>query len=392
MVPLREEDLAGAASRTRRRERDLPAVRRGHRQAVEAVGVGHAHRLLRAGRIHHEHLEVLEAELVRGKQDVLARGVHVGRPAHRLEVGDLLLVGAVEVHRPDVGDEALLVEAPPQDLLAVGREERAAVVAGRLGQAALAAAIGLHDVDLGEPRRVGGELFLFGGAQRVIVGGARRAEDDPLAVGRIAAFGVVAAHVRQPLQRLRLLLIRVDLHLRVVVPRVAPFLARGAERDLVVLLLLRGGIVVRRGEHDLVAARTEEAAGGLAHAGRDARRLAGGQVHHVLLIERIARFAFALQHEACAIGRPVAFAGTLAVHGETADARQERTFLVRRFLGQHGSPGDERGEQQSGCTHRRPFYRGGGRLCRAYFGGGAARSRRIVVFIGSSRKVSNSSV
>ena len=195
-------------------------------------------------------------------------------------------VGAVRLHRPDVGDEPGLVEAAPDDPLAVVREERPAVVAGHVGQPLLARAVGAHDVDLGEVARVLLELLLLRVGQRAVVGVAHRREHDPLAVGRVAAFGVVAARGRQPLQRAGLLAVGVDVHLRVVVPRVAALLARGAERELLVLVLLRLRIVVRRRELDLVGARPEERAGGLADAGRDALGVAGRQIEHVDLIER----------------------------------------------------------------------------------------------------------
>ena len=58
-------------------------------QAVEPVGVGDAHRLLPAGRVDDEQLEVLESELVRREDEVLTGRMLVGRPAHRSEVGDL---------------------------------------------------------------------------------------------------------------------------------------------------------------------------------------------------------------------------------------------------------------------------------------------------------------
>ena len=313
------------------------------------------------GRVHHVDLEVLEPQLVRGEQDVLAGDVHVRRPAHRLEVGDLLGVGAVGVHRPDVGDEPLLVEAAPQDLLAVGGEERAAVVAGGRGEPPLAAAVGLHDVDLGEPAGVGRQLFLLGLRQRMVIARARRREHDPLPVGRVPGFGVVAAHVGQPGQRLGALGVGVDLHLRVVVPGVAAFLARGAERQLVVLLLLRRRIVVRRGEEDLIGAGTEEPARGLAQAGRDARGVAGRQVHHVLLVEGVARLALALQHQPLAVGRPVPFAGPPAFDREPADARHEVALLVGRALGRDADGGDgqgEGGERGSGHPAILPTRRG----------------------------------
>jgi hypothetical protein len=72
----------------------------------------------------------LEAELVGRKQDVLAGRVEIGCPAHRAEVRDLPLVRAVQLHRPDVGDEAALVEPPPDDAGAVRGKEGASIVAG----------------------------------------------------------------------------------------------------------------------------------------------------------------------------------------------------------------------------------------------------------------------
>ena len=47
------------------------------------------------------------------------------------------------------------------------------------------------------------------------------------------------------------------------------------------------------------------------------------EIEHVDLIERIARLALALEHEALAVGRPVALAGASAFDGEPADAREE---------------------------------------------------------------------
>jgi hypothetical protein len=47
----------------------------------------------------------------------------VGRPAHRLEVGELTIVGAIQVHRVHVGDHPVVVEAPPDDALAVGEKK-----------------------------------------------------------------------------------------------------------------------------------------------------------------------------------------------------------------------------------------------------------------------------
>ena len=86
-----------------------------------------------------------------------------------------------------------------------------------------------------------------------------------------------------------------------------------------------------RRELDLVAARAEERAGRLAQAGRDALGVAARQIEHVDLIERVAGLALALKNEPLAIGRPVALAGTFALDGEPADARQEVALLIRRL-------------------------------------------------------------
>jgi hypothetical protein len=61
---------------------------------------------------------------------------------------------------------------------------------------------------------------------------------------------------------------------------------------------------------------TEEGAGGFARAGRDAMTVAGFQVEQVDLIERIARFAFALKDEGATIMRKIAFPTPPAFKGE----------------------------------------------------------------------------
>ena len=220
------------------------------------------------------------------------------------------------------------VEAPPDDPLAVGREERPAVVARHAGQPLLARAVGAHDVNLGEVARIDLELLLLGGGERPVIRVAHRREHDPLAVGRVAALGVVAARVGQPRVLPALLGVGIDLELGVVVPRVAPLLARRAEVELVLLQLLRLRIVMRRRKQDLIGAGAEERAGRLAVAGRDALGVARGQVERVDLVEGIARLALALKDEPLAVRRPVAFAGAAAFDRQPADARQEVALFV----------------------------------------------------------------
>ena len=225
--------------------------------------------------------------------------------------------------------QALLVEAAPDDLLAVGREERAAVVAGHVGQALLVRAVGAHDVDLGEVARVLVERLLLLVVQRAVVGA--RASTRRRSTGRRASSCLRRRSRARSVSRFSaagLLAVGVDVHLRVVVPRVAALLARRAERELLVLVLLRLRIGVRRRELDLVAARTEERAGGLADAGRDPLGVAARQIEHVDLIERVARLALALEDQPLAVRRPVAFAGALALDGQAADAGEEIALLI----------------------------------------------------------------
>src|SRR6185436_1042829 len=137
------------------------------------------------------------------------------------------------------------------------------------------------------------------------------------------AFRVVAARGRQLLQASGFLAIYIDVHLRVVVPGVAAFLARGAKRVFVVLELFRLRIGVRRREFDLVGPRPEERAGRLADAGGDPPGLARRQVERIDLIEGIARLALTLKDQPAAIGGPVALAGALAFDRQAAHAREE---------------------------------------------------------------------
>src|SRR5688572_23851868 len=194
MVPLRQKNLSFAAAAAVRGPRELASIWRRHRQAVKAIGVRHADGLLPAVDVYQKQLEVFEPQFVRREDYVLSRRMDVGRPAHRLEIRQLPLVGPIEIHRPDVGDQARFIEPPPDDALAVWREERAAIVAANAGEPAWPRAVRVraHDVNLPEIARVGLELLALGRGELAIVCIARRREDDPLAVRREARFRVVA--------------------------------------------------------------------------------------------------------------------------------------------------------------------------------------------------------
>ena len=233
------------------------------------------------------------------------------------------------------------------------REERPAVVAGDVREPPLARAVGLHDVDLGEVAGVDFELLLLGVAERPVVGVAHRRERDPLAVRRVAAFSVVPPGRRQARQLAGAAAVDVDVHLGVVVPGVAALLAGGAERVLLVLILLRFRIGVRGGELDVaVGAGPEERAGRLAQARRDPFRVAALEIERVDLVEGIAGLAFALEHEALAVGRPVAFAGALALDGQAPDARQEVALFEIRRCGQREEEDGERERSTQFDQHR----------------------------------------
>ncbi len=65
-------------------------------------------------------------------------------------MGNLVLVRAVGTHGPNLGDNPILGEAPPDDATAVGAEEGAAVVAGGIGQAADIRPVRVHEIDVHE--------------------------------------------------------------------------------------------------------------------------------------------------------------------------------------------------------------------------------------------------
>ena len=350
VVPVGDVELAAVPAVAARCPDELAAVRRRHGQAVEAVRVGDPDRFLRALRVDDEDLEVLETELVRGEEDVLARGVLVRGPAHRAEVGQLPLVRAVEIHRPDVGYQAVLAEAPPDDAGTVSEEEGAAVVSRHVREPGLFAAVGAHDVDLAEVRGVDFQQVCFALGEFPVEGVAGGGEDDPLAVRGVGAFGVVAGDVRQPAGVASGHGHRVDLHLRVVVPGVAPLPPGGAEVELLLLQLGRARVVVGRRVQDRRAVRANEGAGRLADSGRHLAGVSGGQIEQVDLVERILRPPFALEHELAAVGREVTLAGALSLVDQAPGSVQERA-LVECVV--RGGGSRERGEG-SGCQRGGP--------------------------------------
>src|SRR3954466_7600748 len=99
-------------------------------------------------------------------------------------MGDLANIGTIDVHGEDLGNDAVSLKMPPENALAVRHEKRPAIVTGIFGEALLAGAIGVHDVDLAE---VSGILFVnapfLGRKMLERKGITERSEDDLFSVG-----------------------------------------------------------------------------------------------------------------------------------------------------------------------------------------------------------------
>ncbi len=343
VIPVGEEDLALAVAGAAAGPGQLFAVGRKHRQAVEAVAGGDAHRRMLAGGVDEVQLEVGKAVEVGGEDQVLAAGVEVRRPAHGAQPGDLARLAAVGVHGPDFGNISLGREAAPADALAVGAEKRPAVVAGRIGEALDVRAVGVGNVQVHEVLLVDLQAFGVLLGHRAGIGSAIAGKDDLAAVRRVGAFGVVAAFAGEVAQRLVGQGVLPDVVVLVVIPGV---LAHPAGLPVLVLgglQRLRLRIAVRAGEQHALAVGMHPGAGGLAEPGRKPLLVARFQVHQVDLVEGVARLAFGLEHHLRAVGAEVALAGAAAFEGELADAGEEIRFRL--------SPDGGGQEKQGGQAH-----------------------------------------
>ena len=207
-----------------------------------------------------------------GPDDVRLGRMPVGGPVHAHVVGQRHVVLAVDADGVDLQEAFLLAVAAKDHPLAVGRDERSAVVAGRVGQLPHVGAVGVHHVQVG-------------------IAVAVAAKGDLLAVGRIGAFGVVALGVGELLQVLAVEIGLEDVRVGIEVPLVAAALAGALVFGLLLALLLLGlrqlGVEMARGENQLLAVGREVAARRAAAAGADQLRLAAGQRLLVDLVEGI---------------------------------------------------------------------------------------------------------
>ena len=110
---------------------------------------------------------------------------------------ELPLLRAVEVHGPDFGRGPVRRKVSPDDLAAIRAEERPPVIAGSLGQTLHLRAIGAHQVNVDEERRIACQDGLVGLRERCGVGMAVGGKDDPGAIRRPRAFGIVAGGLGQ---------------------------------------------------------------------------------------------------------------------------------------------------------------------------------------------------
>ena len=247
----------------------------------------------------------------------------VRRPRHRVEAGDLPHVRAVDFHRVNLRHCACLVEPAPDDALAVRREKRAAVVAGRLRQARLAGTVGIHDVNFAEIRQVDLAQFFLLRSQVFGVGAAGGTEDNFFAVRRVTGLGVVTPRCRESAEVAAIRVGGEDVHHLVVVPRVTALLAGGAEVEFRLLLGLGLWVVMRRAKQHTPAARMKKCAGRLAVPEGDTGGIAGLKIDRVNLIERIAYLAFALENQSRAVRAVVTLAAAPPFKGQLPHAGEE---------------------------------------------------------------------
>src|SRR5207247_4394728 len=120
------------------------------------------------------------------------------------------------------------IKMSPDDPLAIGREEWTAIITGRMGQPLLAAAIRVHNIDFTEVSRIGFEMLALSHGQFVRrKRRSERAEHDLLPVGRVGAFRVVSESISKASQITAIAMRRKNVHLLIVIPRVAALFARG---------------------------------------------------------------------------------------------------------------------------------------------------------------------
>jgi hypothetical protein len=250
-----------------------------------------------------------------------------GSPGHGPELRDLLLIGAVWIHGPDLGLVFFLIEATPADAFAIGTEEGPAIISRDVREPLRLRSVRRHQVNVHEPRFLTIEAFLPRCIQRCTVGMPVRCKDDPLAIGTDRSLGVIAPHLRQVYRWFAGERAEKQIIIFIVVPRVAFLCSRGPLLEFGFLFGSAALVFVRRSVEKPLVVRQQPGTGRLAGSVRKPPDVAGSEIEEVDLIERIVRLAFALEDHPAAIGTEIPLASPLPGQGQLPRIRQKCVAL-----------------------------------------------------------------
>src|SRR4030095_12537138 len=141
-------------------------------------------------------------------------------------------------------------------------------------------------------------------------------KNDPGAIRRPRAFGIVARSLGQIFQMSTLTIGLENIVVLIKVPGISTRLPAGTLGQFFLLFGPGLGISMGGREEHLVSLRMDPGTGGLADARRYTRGIPGLQIQQINLIKGIIRFAFALKNHALAVGAKIAIASAPSGHGD----------------------------------------------------------------------------
>src|SRR5215831_14761541 len=259
-------------------------------ETIKAIGMGYSHRLVLPCAVDNVKFKIAHALGVVGKDDISPRRVKIRRPGHHTQMRDLALLRTVEVHGPDFGCGPIRRKVSPDDLAAIRAEKRSPVITRGLSQTLYLRAIGAHEVNVDEERRIACQEGLFGLRERCSVGMAVGGENDPGAIWRPRAFGIVARSLSQIFQMSTLTIGLENIVVLVKIPGIPTRLPAGTLGQFFLLFGPGLRISMSGREEHLVGLRMDPGTGGLADAGGHTRGVSGLQIQQVNLIKGIVRF------------------------------------------------------------------------------------------------------
>src|SRR5215475_1988152 len=321
-------------------------------ETIKAIGIGHPHKLVLPCAVDDVEFKIAHALGVVSKDEICPRRVKIRRPGHDAQVRDLPLLRAIEVHGPDFGGGPVRREVSPDNLAAIRTEERPPVIAGSLGQTLYLRTIGAHQVNIDKERRIAGQDSLVRLRERCGVGMAVGGKDDPGAIRRPQAFGVISWGIGQICEMSALTIGLENIVVLVKIPGIPPRLPAGALRQFFLLFGPGLGISMGGGKEHLIGVRMDPGTGGLADAGGHTCGIAAFQIQQVNLIKGIVRFAFALKNHAFTISAKIALASAPSDKGELVCLGQQACFVDRLGWGrtrvcQPDSGADKHDEQEA---------------------------------------------